>query len=92
MPFKKGHKQIGGIQKGQKQQKTLVKINLGEKIAELDGKLYEVAETLLNDKKTSGFAMKELLKYRLPQKKEVELTTDKDIVVKLIPELEDNAG
>lgn len=70
-PFEEGHEKLGGIQKGDKHDATIVKELLSDRISDFDEKLYDIADNLLNDPMSRGFAWKELLKYRLPQKREL---------------------
>jgi len=82
MPFQKGKKKTGGIKKGQKHKKTILKEKLGIEAVE---KIDQLAPTAINnlveflasdDDNVRLAATKEILKYLFPTKRQVE-TTDK---------------
>lgn len=83
MPFEKGKEKTGGIKKGQKQEKTKVKLALKDRIADFDEKMYEVTQELLADPKTKAFAWKELNKYRIPVKSETDLNLSGGLSIKV---------
>ena len=71
--FEKGHKKLGGIVKGQKANKTLLKEAMGiTGIEQLKKKTLENLNEFLDstDKQTKMFATKEVAKYNFPQKRE----------------------
>lgn len=81
MPFTKGKKKTGGIQRGQKHKKTLIKQNLG---IETINKVDEFEVLLLNnwleflkadDNSIRLTATKELSKFVFPTKKQIESTS-----------------
>lgn len=78
MPFQKGKKKTGGIQKGQKHKKTILKQNLGietiNKVDEFDRLLLNNWLEFLNadDSNIRLTATKELSKYVFATKKQVE--------------------
>lgn len=78
MPFKKGKKKTGGIQKGQKHKKTLIKQKLGietiNKIDEFEVLLLNNWLEFLNSNEDSIrlTATKELSKFVFPTKKQID--------------------
>jgi len=99
MPFQKGRKKTGGIQKGQKHKKTILKEKLGIDTVE---KIDQLAPTAINnlveflssdDDNVRLAATKEILKYLFPTKRQVETThknkTIEDIVRESNAELSD---
>lgn len=80
MPFKKGKEKTGGIKKGQKHKKTLLKEKLGVKTVK---KIDEFAEMLIRnwfeflsseDDTVRLTATKELSKFVFPTKRQIEST------------------
>lgn len=92
MPFKKGHKKLAGKKKGTRHKTTLLKIELGEKIKDLDSALYDNIKEFLfsTDKYTKAIITKELLKYRLPQKKEIDNRHSGTILFQANPKIINN--
>lgn len=81
--FPEGHKKMGGIKKGQKQKKTIIKETLGDKIKNLDSKLYELSKEFLSDKSTKLTAWKELMKYRLPTNQKISGDEDNPVKIEI---------
>ena len=80
MPFKKGKEKTGGISKGQKHRKTLLREKLGVKTVK---KIDEFAEMLIrnwfeflstDDNTVRLTATKELSKFVFPTKRQIEST------------------
>lgn len=80
MSFKKGRKKTGGIKKGQKHKKTILKQDLGieaiKNVEQFEPRLIENWIQFLsdNDKQIKLSATKELSKFVFPTKKQVEST------------------
>lgn len=72
-----------GIKKGQKHEKTKIKLALKDRIADFDETMYEVTKELLSDPKTKAFAWKELSKYRIPIKSETDLNVSGGLAIKV---------
>lgn len=70
--FKKGNT-IATYKAGKKHKGTIIKELLSKNISNVDNRLYEITLELLNSKnlRIKAFAWKELLKYRLPIKPEM---------------------
>lgn len=92
MPFKKGREKTGGIQKGQKHNKTILKENLGiDTIKNVE----QFEPTLINnwieflsdeDKNIRLTATKECSKFVFATKKQVESTIKKKSIEDLVSE------
>ncbi len=94
MPFKKGHTKTGGIKKGQKHKRTILKEKLG---IDTVGKIDQLAPTAINnlveflssyDDNMRLAATKEILKYLFPTKRQVETTEKTRKIEDLIRESE----
>ena len=92
MPFQKGHTKTGGIKKGQRHKKTILKEKLGIEAVE---KIDQLAPTAINnlveflssdDDNVRLAATKEILKYLFPTKRQVETTKKTRIIEDLIQE------
>lgn len=92
MPFQKGHTKTGGIKKGQKHKKTILKEKLGIEAVE---KIDQLAPTAINnlveflssdDNNVRLAATKEILKYLFPTKRQVETTAKTRTIEDLIKE------
>jgi len=70
---------------GKKHKSTIVKELLSKNISNVDNRLYEITFELLNSKnlKIKAFAWKELLKYRLPIKPEINSSDQQITEVKV---------
>ena len=86
MPFEKGKKKTGGIKKGGKHKKTILKQKLGietiNKIDQFEPKLIENWNEFLNsdDKNVRFISTRDLSKLVFPSKKQIESTVrDKKI-------------
>lgn len=100
MPFQKGKKKTGGIQKGQKHKKTILKQNLGietiNKVDEFDRLLLNNWLEFLNsdDNNIRLTATKELSKYVFATKKQVESSLSlrrlEDLISEAIENNEEN--
>ena len=86
MPFKKGHKKIGGIKKGQVHRKTRVELACEAVGVDPFKVMAEIAHAIDHPDRT--IAAKELAKYLEPQKKAVEVTgaDGGDISIRVIVE------
>jgi len=92
MSFKKGRRKTGGIKKGQKHKKTILKENLGieaiENVEQFEPTLIKNWIEFLcdNDKQIKLSATKELSKFVFPTKKQVESTINQRKIEDLINE------
>lgn len=89
--FEKGHKQMGGIKKGQKQRKTILKENLGlVTIEQLGQKAYEIlyeaqkgSIILSNKEPLKVNVAKTIAKIVTPQKREISGELKQEIIVNI---------
>jgi len=81
--FEKGNRAASN-KKGKQHKSTLIKINLQERIGDLDNLLYNIAIELLNSRNIENrkYAWKELLKYRLHQMNKSEHSFPKEDIEK----------
>ena len=92
MPFQKGKKKTGGIKKGGKHKKTILKEKLGidtvEKIDQFEPKLISNWDEFLNDKnKNMRFiATRDLSKLVFPAKKQIESTVKNKTIEDIVRE------
>ena len=96
MPFKKGRTKSGGIKKGGKHKKTILKEKLGIETVE---KIDQLAPTAINnlveflssdDNNVRLAATKEILKYLFPTKRQVETTVKDKRIEDIIKESQDD--
>jgi len=95
MSFKKGRKKTGGIKKGQKHKKTILKENLGieaiENVEQFEPTLIKNWIEFLcdNDKQIKLSATKELSKFVFPTKKQVDSTIKQKRIEDIINDTSD---